>query len=71
MIAQRRMWIVLAMVLLMGLIGAGTVRAEGPQQAGDDGSCLACHGNPELTYEFPSGEVKSLYVDQDVFGSGN
>ena len=69
MIAQRRMWIVLAMVLLMGLIGAGTVRAEGPQQAGDDGSCLACHGNPELTYEFPSGEVKSLYVDQDVFGS--
>ncbi|MCP4538272.1 MAG: cytochrome C [Chloroflexi bacterium] len=36
-------------------------------QGTDTASCLSCHGNPDLTHEFPSGEVWSLYVDGDAF----
>ncbi len=30
-------------------------------------TCSACHSNPDLVYEFPSGEVWSLYMDADAF----
>ena len=67
---QRWLWMVVATALLVGLAGSGTALAEGPPpQAGDNGACLSCHGNPELTYEFPSGEIWSLYVDAETFDS--
>jgi predicted CXXCH cytochrome family protein len=65
---RRRLWMVVGGVLLMGILGVGGAAAKGPApQAGDNGACLACHGNPELTYEFASGEEWSLYVDEAAF----
>jgi len=65
---RRWLWVAIAMALLMGLMGAGTALAEGPPpQPGDNGACLACHSNPELSYELPSGEAWSLHVDETVF----
>jgi hypothetical protein len=67
---RRWLWMAVATALLMGLVSSGAALAEGPPpQAGDNGACLSCHGNPELTYEFPSGEVWSLYVDEEPFGA--
>jgi predicted CXXCH cytochrome family protein len=67
---RRWLWVVIATALLMGLMGTGSALAGGPpQQAGDNGACLACHANPNLTYEFASGEVWSLYVDEELFGT--
>ena len=67
---RRWLWGVMTTVLLIGLMGGGTALAEGPPpQAGDNGACLSCHSNPDLTYEFPSGEIWSLYVDEEVFSS--
>ncbi|MCK4720961.1 cytochrome c3 family protein [bacterium] len=40
------------------------VYAEG---SGDNDSCFACHSNPNLEMEFPSGEVISLYVNKDAY----
>jgi predicted CXXCH cytochrome family protein len=65
---QRLLWVTVTLLLLTGLFGAGSALADTPnQQSGDTGACLACHSNPNLTYEFPSGEVWSLYVDENVF----
>jgi predicted CXXCH cytochrome family protein len=62
------LWITIALSLLLSLIFAAPALAGGPpQQSGDNGACLACHGQSNLTYKFPSGEVWSLYVDQNVF----
>ncbi len=62
------LWITIALSLLLGLIAAAPALAGGPpQQGGDNGPCLACHGQSDLTYKFPSGEVWSLYVEQNVF----
>ncbi len=67
---RRVFWIALATALLLGLMATGSVLAEGPpRQAGDNGACLTCHGRPGLVYEFPSGEVWALYVDEEVFRS--
>jgi predicted CXXCH cytochrome family protein len=44
------------------------VLADKPgQETGDNGPCLACHSDPSLEHEFPSGELLSLFVDEDVF----
>jgi predicted CXXCH cytochrome family protein len=79
MINQRRAWIAAATALFIALVGAGAALAgEPPPQQSDNGACLACHSNPDLTYELPSpvprrqvqaGEVWSLYVDEQVFTS--
>jgi predicted CXXCH cytochrome family protein len=31
------------------------------------GSCLDCHGDPQLSMTFPNGETLSLYVDSEAF----
>jgi predicted CXXCH cytochrome family protein len=68
--ARRRLWLFMATVLVMGLMGAGSVLAEGPPpQTGDNGACLACHNNPELSHEFASGEILPLYVDEEAFAA--
>jgi predicted CXXCH cytochrome family protein len=62
------LWVAIALSSLLSLIATRPVLAGGPPpQSGDNGACLACHGQPNLTYKFPSGEVWSLYVDQSVF----
>jgi len=67
---RRWLWGFIAAALLVGLVGSGAAQAgEPPQQTGDNGACLGCHSNPDLTYEFPSGEIWSLYVDEEKFGS--
>jgi predicted CXXCH cytochrome family protein len=65
-----RVWVAVVAGLLMGLTMIGLAQASGPpQQAGDNEACLACHSNPDLTYTFPSGEVWSLYVDEEAFSA--
>jgi predicted CXXCH cytochrome family protein len=65
---RRGLWVMLGAALLVGLVSAGQAAAGGPPpQTGDNGACLACHANPELTYTFPSGQVWSLGVDADAF----
>jgi hypothetical protein len=62
-------WVAMGATLLLALPGGRPALADGPlQQGGDNSSCLACHGNPSLTYEFPSGDVWPLYVAEDLFG---
>ncbi|MFQ5873676.1 MAG: cytochrome c3 family protein [Dehalococcoidia bacterium] len=34
-----------------------------------DKDCLACHGNPDLSLTLPSGEVLSLYVDEEAYAA--
>ncbi len=64
---QRFLWVVF-LALLIGWAGARPVLAGSPPpQAPENEACLTCHGNPSLTYEFPSGEVWSLYVPADTF----
>ena len=44
--------------------------AAGPVQAGipaEEEDCLGCHSDPEQTYDLPSGEKLSLYLDQELF----
>ena len=69
--SRRWLWVFIATVLLVGLLGNGAALAEGPppQQGGDNSACLDCHNNPDLTYEFSSGEAWSMYVDKEAFGS--
>jgi predicted CXXCH cytochrome family protein len=63
-----RIWIAMVLVLLLGVVGAGAVLADQPgQETGDNGPCLACHGDPTLEYELPSGEVLSLHVEEGEF----
>ncbi len=54
---------------MLVLLWVPQTAAEQPpqQQSGDNASCLTCHTNPSLTYQFPGGEVWSLYVDQSAF----
>jgi predicted CXXCH cytochrome family protein len=66
---QSLFWIAaITLLLALGSVGLA-LAAEPPPQDGDNTTCLACHSNPELTYEFPSGEVWSLYMDGDAFQS--
>ncbi|MCL4296594.1 MAG: cytochrome c3 family protein [Anaerolineae bacterium] len=65
---QRRLWIATLIALVIGSVLTWQAQASGPlPQGGPNEDCLSCHGNPDLTYEFPSGETWSLYVDQDAF----
>lgn len=55
-------------VFLLGLTMAiPALAADPPQQGGDDAACLACHDDPSMAYEFPGGEVWSLYVDRGAY----
>ena len=44
---------------------ASSAHAQGP--APTDAECLACHSNPDLRKDLPSGEPLSLYVDKTHF----
>lgn len=62
-----RLGITLAILLFAWLGGARLALASEPPQQSSNEECLACHGRTDLTYEFPSGEVWSLYVDGETF----
>lgn len=65
---QRLLWIALASFLVAGFFWARPAMASSPPFQDEEGeACLVCHGNPALNYEFPSGEVWSLYVPGDRF----
>ena len=68
---MKHRWIifgVIAMAMVAGLWMAMPALADEPsQEAGKPFECLTCHGNPALQYEFPSGEIWSLYVDKQAF----
>jgi len=53
-----------AFVLLLSLLLVSPVNAEPPIQETEK-YCLSCHGDPNLRVTLPSGEVLSLYIDQD------
>lgn len=54
--------------LLAGLVWVSPALAEDPAQQGSTNEdCLVCHSRPDLTYEFPTGEVWSLYVEPETF----
>jgi len=56
------------LISLFLLILARPVLADEPTaQVLDNEDCLACHSRPDLTDEFASGEVWSLYVDPTAF----
>jgi predicted CXXCH cytochrome family protein len=55
-------------VVLVGVFGVSPVWAGDPAQEGSENeACLLCHSQPDLTYQFPSGEVWSLHVDPEAF----
>lgn len=62
-------WFIVAMVLWLGLIGTNPAQAGGPppQEESTTENCLTCHSRPELTFEFPSGQTWSMYVDPEAF----
>lgn len=53
----------LGLVAAAFLIFAAPATAQGP----DNATCLACHSNPDLSMNLPSGEPLSLFVDSQVF----
>ncbi|MFC1874002.1 cytochrome c3 family protein [Chloroflexota bacterium] len=51
----------IAITVIGGLLALSTTQAS----ALDENSCLACHGNPNLTKTNPEGEKTSLYVSEE------
>lgn len=61
-------------LLFVGVFWASSVSAGDPAQTGSQNgssrtneNCLLCHSRPNLTYEFPSGELWDLHVDPEAF----
>jgi predicted CXXCH cytochrome family protein len=55
----------LSAAFLLTQASALTAQAQGPTPT--DAQCLACHSNPALKKDLPSGEPLSLFVDQQHF----
>lgn len=65
-----------AIAFLIGIAAIEfALNASQPQAAAAQGptptnqTCLACHSNPDLVKQLPSGEPLSLYVDEKVMGA--
>ncbi|MCS7259447.1 MAG: cytochrome c3 family protein [Anaerolineae bacterium] len=54
-----------SLALLLALSESAT--AQQPEAGMDNAACLACHSNPSITYQFPSGEVWPLTIDPASF----
>jgi predicted CXXCH cytochrome family protein len=63
---QHRRWLGIGGLTLLLLL-ALTASVSAAQ--GDNGSCLGCHNNKDLSIKLASGEVLPLYVDPAVFNS--
>jgi predicted CXXCH cytochrome family protein len=62
------LWVGGVVALVIGMLIVSPAAAGEPsQQSGDNLSCLVCHNNPSLAYQFPTGEAWSLYIDQQAF----
>jgi predicted CXXCH cytochrome family protein len=65
---QRPRWTVSLIGVLAFLFAwSGTAAAQQPETGMDNAACLACHSNPSITYQFPSGEVWPLTIDPASF----
>lgn len=65
---QRLTWGLCLAVCLLAIIRAEPVFAGDPAQAGEGNeACLLCHSRPNLTYQFPTGEVWPLHVEAEGF----
>jgi predicted CXXCH cytochrome family protein len=65
-----RGWLLSGLVVGAAMVLATPAQAESPApQGADNASCLACHDNPSITYQFPGGEVWSLSVSQDGYAA--
>jgi len=54
-------------ILAILFVMSGAAAAQQPESGMDNAACLACHSNPSITYQFPSGEVWSLTLDPESF----
>lgn len=54
-------------ILALAFLLPSNVSAQGPTPT--NAECLACHSNPTMVKQLPSGEPLSLYVDQKDFTS--
>lgn len=71
---QRWSWRLIAILIFSALVltAAPAAFAGGPGDApqpaqAENGVCLACHSNPNLTVNLPSGETLSLFTDESRF----
>lgn len=55
----------LGLILLIALLVHPVEGAQPPSEEIE--ACLACHGDKELSVKLPSGETRSLYIDQQAF----
>ena len=63
---QRLRWLMIGgLTALLLLVSAASISAA----QGDNGTCLGCHSNKDLSIKLASGEVLPLYVDPAVFTS--
>ncbi len=62
-----RLSFLILLLLLLGFTGVTSAYASTPPEQNEPNQeCLACHKRPNLSYEFPSGETWSLYVDPEA-----
>lgn len=68
MMPQRLTWSLCLAICLLVIIRTEPVFAGDPAQAGEGNeACLVCHSRPNLTYQFPTGQVWSLHVEPEAF----
>lgn len=61
-------WVVLTLFAALLFWNPPPALAAGPPaQTGDQQECLACHSRPDLSLEFPSGELWSVHVDPETY----
>ncbi|MGC8782167.1 MAG: hypothetical protein ACP5UQ_15000, partial [Anaerolineae bacterium] len=63
---QQRRWLIVGSVAALLLLAC--VAQAGAAQ-GDNGTCLGCHSNKDLSIKLASGEVLPLFVDPNVFNA--
>lgn len=56
-----------SLLLMTSLISVQKGSAEPAPQGISNGTCLECHGDPELTMQLENGEVVSLYLEAEAY----
>jgi len=62
-----RTFLSIMVITLFVFLGAGYVRAEGPNAEDETSSCFNCHGNKSLKMNFENDEAISVYIDRKRF----
>lgn len=66
LLSRRRRWLMVTSVAVL-LLWLGVAQAGAAQ--GDNGTCLGCHSNKDLSIKLASGEVLPLFVDPSVYNA--